>query len=112
MRDFELLSPRTNRKPRDLFDRRRVARHHHAVGSVDRSNRDLGFLPSKPFLHLLGSGIERQHFAAGRQLSHQSPARHHEPGGAFEINKVGDAGGDDLANAVADHKIGCRYPST
>ena len=111
VRHFQLLSSRTKRKPRDLFNRRSVARHDHAAGSVDCSDRDLGFLPSKPFLHLLGSGIERQHFTARRQLPHQSPARHHEPGGAFKINKVGDAGGDDLANAVADYKIGCDTPA-
>ncbi len=61
-------------------------------------------MPGEPALHLV-LGERHGHHAAGRPGGHQAPAQRHQARPLFQGEDAGEAGGDVLAEAVAEQGV-------
>ena len=78
---------------------------HDGVGrAVVGGDADLAGVRGDGGLHLLGSGEDRGHGAAGRQALHQAAARGHQGQAVLQRQDAREDGGGVLADAVAEHR--------
>ncbi len=83
----------------DLGDRLRRPGEDHRAGSVHRGERQ-----PRPERRQVGlGGGDRQH-GPRRQALDEPSARRHQGQGVVQLHDAGQAGGDQLAEAVADHR--------
>jgi hypothetical protein len=92
--------------PVQRFDRVRGARDDAQRRAVDRRQREV---LAQERLHLRLRQRHGQHRPSG-ELLHQLPAQRHQPQGILQAEHPGQAGGDILADAVAEHRAGLHAP--
>jgi hypothetical protein len=98
--------PLASQRKAEFVDRLLRAGHHAQARSVDRGQGEPGVQAREELLLRQGHG---EHGAARSRL-HDAAARGHQPDGVLQGEDPGQAGGDELADAVPEHGHGPDPP--